>query len=156
MAYNNKKRIVPVIYRSLSQGNNEFELFLSNFEHILNDVNKRKPSLSIIAGDVNARSSSWWVNGINTTVGLKLSSFTSSNGFSQLINEPTHIQTNSPSCIDLIFIDQPNLSVNTEVHASLRPNCQHKVVHPSFNLNICYLSPYQRQIWNYKKAGSTN
>ena len=96
MAYNNKKRIVPVIYRSLSQGNNEFELFLSNFEHILNDVNKRKPSLSVIAGDVNARSSSWWVNGINTTVGLKLSLFTSSNGFSQLINEPTHIQTNSP------------------------------------------------------------
>ena len=151
MAYNNKKRIVSVIYRSLSQSKNEFELFLSNFEHVLNDVNKRKTSLSVITGDVNARSSSWWANGINTTVGLKLSSFTS-----QLINEPTHIQANSPSCIDLIFIDQPNLSVDTGVHASLRPNCQHKVVHSSFNLNICYPPPYQRQVWDYKKVGSTN
>ena len=62
----------------------------------------------------------------------------SSNGFSQLIHEPTHIQANSSSCIDSVFTDQPNLSVNSGIHASLHPNCNHQIVHPIFNLNIFY------------------
>ena len=81
---------------------------------------------------------------------------TSSNGFPQLINEPTHIQTSSSSYIDFIFTDQPNLSVNSGVHASLHTNCHHQIVHSSFNLNICYPSPYQRLIWDHKKVDSKN
>ena len=54
MSYSNKKVIVSVIYRSSSQNNNEFELFLLNFEQLLNNVNKRKLSLSVIT-DFNAR-----------------------------------------------------------------------------------------------------
>ena len=76
----------------------------------MHEINKRKPFLSIVTGDFNARSSSWWPNDINTAEGTKLFSIASSNGFSQLINEPTHIQTSSSSCLDLIFTDQPNLS----------------------------------------------
>ena len=45
----------------------------------------------------------------------KLLSLTSFNGFQQIINEPTHIQRQSSSCIDLIFTDQPNLSVNSAI-----------------------------------------
>ena len=94
MSYNNKKVMVSVIYRSPSQTNDEFDTFLSNFQMLLNDINNRKPSLSV-TGDFNSRCSSWWSNDINTTEGLKLLSLTSSNGFSQLIHEPTHIQANS-------------------------------------------------------------
>ena len=82
-------------------------------------------------------------------------SLTSLNGFSQLINEPTHIQANSCSCIDLILTDQPNLSMNSGVYSSLHPNCHHHIVHSRFNLNIYYPPPYQRLIWDYKKADST-
>ena len=83
-------------------------------------------------------------------------SLTSWNGFLQLINEPTHIQTSTSSCIDLIFTNHPNLSVNSGVHASLHPNCHHQIIHPSFNINISYPPPYQRLIWDYKKADSKN
>ena len=62
--------------------------------------------------------SSWWPEDINSSEGTKLYSLTFSNGFSQLINEPIHIQTNSSSRIDLVFTDQPNLFVNFGVHAS--------------------------------------
>ena len=99
--------------------------FLSNFENVLNDINKRKPSLSVVTGDFNSRSSSWWSKETDTIEGLKLFSLTSSDGLSQLINEPTHIQTNTNSCIDLIFTDQENLSVNSGVHSSLHTNCHH-------------------------------
>ena len=155
MNYNNKKVIISVIYRSPSQSTDEFESFLLNFEQLLDDVSQCRPSLSIITGDFNARSVSWWSNDINTTEGLKLSSMPSSVGFTQLINEPTHIQSSSSSCIDLIFTDQPNLSVNCGVHASLHPNCHHQIVYSRFNLDIYYPPPYQRLIWDYKKADAT-
>ena len=105
---------------------------------LLNDINNHKPSLSVVTGDFNSRCSSWWSNDINTTEGLKLLSLTSSNGFTQLIHEPTHLQASSSSCIDLVFTDQPNLSVNSGVHASLHPNCHHQITHSNFNLNIYY------------------
>ena len=141
MDYNNKKVMISVIYRSPSQTNDEFDTFLSNLQLLLNDINYRKPSLSVVTGDFNSRCSSWWSSDINTTEGLKLFSSMSSNGFHQLIHDPTHIQANSSSCIDLVFTDQPNLSINSGVHTSLHPNCYHQVVHSSFNLNIYYPLP---------------
>ena len=77
----NKKVMVSVIYHSLSQNNCEFDLFLSNFKKLLSNINTRKPFLSVITDDFNARSSSWWPKDIDTTEGLKLFSVTSSNGF---------------------------------------------------------------------------
>ena len=59
MTYNNEKVIVSVIYRSTSQDNSEFDSFLSNFVKRMSDISKCKPYLSVIAGDFNARSSSW-------------------------------------------------------------------------------------------------
>ena len=152
--------IVSVIYRCPSQNSNQFELFLSNLENLLSDINKRKPSLSVVTGDFNAISSSWLCNDINTIEGSHLYSLKSSNGFSQLLNEPAHIQVNSSSCINLIFYlqinqtihiqtnssscinlivtNQPNLSVNSGAHSSLDPNCHHQIVHTSFNFDINY------------------
>ena len=68
----------------------------------------------------------------------------------------THVQANSSSCIDLIFTDQPNLSVNSGVHSSLHQNCHHQIVYSTFNLNIYYPPPYQRLVWDYKKVDSAN
>ena len=138
---NNKKMLVPVIYRSPSQNNREFDSFLLNFEQLLSDRSTRKSTASIIKSDFNARSSSWWSDDINTSEVTNLCSLTSSNGFYQLINELKHVQSNSPPCIDLLFTDQPNCSVNSGVHASLHPNFHHQIVHTSFDLNISYLPP---------------
>ena len=104
---------MSVVYRSPSQNNSEFVSFLSNFEQLLRDISKCKPTVSVIRGDFNARSSSWWSEDIHTSEGTNLYSLTSSNGFSQLINESTHMQTTNSYCIDLVFTDQPNLSVKS-------------------------------------------
>ena len=127
-----------------------------NFEKFLSDINERKPYSSVITGDFNASSSSWWSKQIDTIEGWKFFSLTSSNLLSQLINEPTHIQTSSSSSIDLVFTNQSNLSVNSGAHASLHPNCHRHIVHSSLNLNIYYPLPYQRLIWDYKKVNSKN
>ena len=94
MTYNNKQVIVFVVYRSPSHNNCEFYSFLRSDERLLSDTKKSKPFLSVITGDLNARSSYWWFEDINTSEGLKLLSLTSANGVSQSINEPTHLQIN--------------------------------------------------------------
>ena len=73
------------------------------------------------------------------------------NGFHQIISEPRHAQGNSPSCINLVFNDQPSLVIINGVHASLHSSCHHQIIHYTFNLNIVYPPPYQRLLWNYKK-----
>lgn len=87
-------------------------------------ITKRKSSLSVIK-DHFSRSSFWWPKDIkiNTTEGSKLFSITSPNGFPELVNEPSYIETRSSSCIDLIFTDQANLSENSAVHTPLQLNC---------------------------------
>ena len=134
MTDHNKNIIVSVIYRSPSQHSFEF----SNLEQLLRDISKREPTVSVVTGQFNGRSLPWWSEDINTSEETKLYLLTSSNGFSQLINEPTHIQTHNSSCIDLVFTDQPNLLVNSEVHASLHRNCHHQIVHTKFNLNLSF------------------
>ena len=67
----NKKIITSSLYRSLSQNSEEFESFLTNFEHLLSDINARKPSVFVTLSDFNARSTSWWSNDIDSLEGTK-------------------------------------------------------------------------------------
>ena len=148
MSCNNKNVTVSVIHRS--QSPDEFDSIVSNFVNFLNDINKHKPSVSVIIGDFNSKFCAWWSKDTNTIQGLKLFSLTSSNELiSQFINELTHVQINPTSCINLFFTDQENLSVNSGVYSSLLLNCHRQIVHSSFNLNIYHPLPYQRLVWDY-------
>ena len=73
---------------------------------MLNFIYSLKPDFTIILGDFNARSKSWWKDDINKIEGTKIDALTSYHGLHQLISQPTHILENSASCIDLIFTDQ--------------------------------------------------
>ena len=118
-----KKGYIAVIYRSPSQTNTVFNDFLSNFEKLLQELSALNPDFSIILGDFNARSKSWWKSDINTIEGTKIDSVTSSYGLQQLITQPTHLLAIPSSSIDLIFTDQPSLTVGCGIHPSLHPNC---------------------------------
>ena len=133
-----KRILVSVVYRSPSQNREEFENFLLKFEKLLDDVRDQKPFLSVILGDFNARSKSWYNGDIDTVEGTNILSLTSSSGFHQIIKEPTHLLNQSSSCIDLIFTDQPNLLVDIGVHPSLYDSCHHQIIHSKFNLKIEY------------------
>ena len=52
--------------------------------------------------------------------------------------EPTHILDKSRSCIDLIFTSQPNIVIDSGVHASLHSNCHHQIIYAKFDLKIFY------------------
>ena len=150
----NKVGYVAVIYCSPSQSVNEFDYFHLNFEKLLNQISQLKSSFLVILGDFNARSRSWWCEDITSHKGAQLESLTISCGLHKLISDPTHLLPNSSSCIDLIFIDQPNFIVGSGVHPSLHPNCHHQITFSRYNLNVEYPPPYERLVWDYNKANT--
>ena len=60
------------------------------------------------------------------------------------------ILPNSYLCIDLIFINQPNLVIESGVHPFLHLNFHDQIVFATLNLKIEYRSIYGRLIWYYK------
>ena len=66
----------------------------------------------------------------------------------QITDEPTHILEGSLSCIDLVFISQPNMVLNSGVHYSLHPYSHHQVVLGKFNLKVFSPSSYKRYVWH--------
>ena len=142
ITFDNTKGYFPVLYRSPSQTSSTFNYFLLNLEEKLQEISAFKPYISVILGDFNARSKSWWKSDINTNEGTKIDAVTSSYGL-----QPTHL-----SCIDLIFTDQPSLVVDCGTHSSLNPNCHHQIVYCKLDLRTVYPPRYQRLVWDFKRA----
>ena len=122
----NKNGYVITLYRSPSQTFDEFQSFISNLEKILFNINSFNPHFVILLGEFNTKSKSWSVNDTTTEEGKILENLTSLYGMKQLISAPTHILQHSSSCIDLIFVNQPNLVVDSGIHPSLHLNCHHQ------------------------------
>ena len=89
-----KKGYVITLYRSPSQNQSEFEHFLLSLKNLLRNVRSKDPAFTILLGDFNARSKSWWVHDITNSEATQIESISLLYGFSQLISEPTHILQN--------------------------------------------------------------
>ena len=57
------------MYMSPSQSSIEFESFLSDFEGMLSSVLFSKSQFTVILGDFNAKSFTWWSNDITNLNG---------------------------------------------------------------------------------------
>ena len=148
----NKKGYVITLYRSPSQTSNEFDPFISNLEQLLINITSFDSCFVILLGDFNAKSKSWSVNDITTEEGTILENLISLYGMKQLIFAQTHISQHSSSCIDLIFVNQPNLVIDSGIHQSMYQNCHHQVIFCNLNLKIEYPPPCAREVWDYGKA----
>ena len=137
----NKKGYVAAICRSPSQSIIEFESFLSGFEDMLSSVLFSKSQFTIILGDFNARSSSWWSNYIANPNCILIDTLMVTRGFKHLISDATHMLSQSLSCIDLIFTDQPNYVIDCGIHPSLNQNCHHQITFCNVNLTVEYPLP---------------
>ena len=149
----NSKCFLTCLYRSPSQTAEETNAFLYRLEQTWCNIALESPTCSFLLGDINAKCTNWWVNGINNPCGMELYTLSSLVGYSQLINEPTNFEPNkSPSCIDLIFASQPNLVVESGVHPSLFNTCHHQIIFAKVSFKLFLPSPYEREIWHYSRA----
>ena len=88
------------LYRSPSENRDKFEKFLENLELSIDHVADKNPYMMVFLGDFNGKLNSWYANDNKDIQGSKTDILTASFGFNQIINEPTHILSNSSSCID--------------------------------------------------------
>ena len=86
-----KKGYVITLYHSPSQNQGEFQHFLLSIENLLGNIRNQDPAFTILVGDFNARSKSWWVHDITNNKGIQIELISSLYGISQLTSEPTHI-----------------------------------------------------------------
>ena len=122
----------------MSHINNEFQLCL------------------IITGEFNARCSRWWIDDITNSVGQGIDSLTSSAGYKQIIDKPTHVINNSMSCIDLIFCTNQNIISNYGVDFLMFKKCHHNIIHSKINIRVPLPRVYVREVWDYNKEHAEN
>ena len=139
---NNKRCYVVSLHRSPSQTSDEFDSFITNLEKIVVDIFRSNLHFVLIIGDFNAKSSNWSSNDTTTAEGAQLDCFTSLCGMKQVITKPTHLLGSSASYIDIIFTNQSNIVMDSEVHLSLHEKCHYQIVYSKLNLKIEYPPPY--------------
>ena len=133
----NSKCFITCLYRSPSQTAYETNASLSGLEQTWCNIAMESPTCSFVLGDINAKCTNWWANGVNNLCGLEFYTLSSLLGYSQLINEPTNFEPNmSPSCIDLLFASQPNLVVESSVHPSLSNTCPHQIIFAKISFKV--------------------
>jgi len=150
-----KKILFVAIYRTPSQNNEQFKIFMDKLQIMCGNFQRERPYSIIVTGDFNCRSSQWWGGDIENQEGAALDELLETNNLFQLIDEPTNVRGECMSCIDLIITDQPNIFVESGVHPSLDDHCQHQIVYGKVNISIHHPPPYKRTIWNYSKANTS-
>ena len=128
-----------VLYRSPASNHTslEFQAFLSNFKKLHSHIQAENPFATFFAGDFNAHSQLWWLDGDTNPEGMEIVNLFTSLSLSQVISEPTNFEPNkSPSCIDLIATDQPNLILDCGTRASLDTFCHHQIIYCKVHLKI--------------------
>ena len=89
--------------RSPCQTQDEFATLLKNFKLTLDKIHENNSFMTVVPGDINAKSNNWCKADITSLEGSEIDIIASSYGLNQLIQEPTHILNSLSSCIDRIF-----------------------------------------------------
>ena len=84
--------------------------------------------------------------------GIELDNITTSAGYSQLINEPTHFVNKTSSCIDLIFSSDLNITRICGIEKTIHKKCHHDIIYGTLNFNVPLPPPYYREIWDCKQC----
>ena len=90
LSMNNEKCFFTCLYRSPSQIHEELDTFCYNLDLLLSNINSNHPNCSILIGDFNAKSSKWCSSDKDSKAGCELDNITTSAGYSQMIDKPTH------------------------------------------------------------------
>ena len=51
-------------------------------------------------------------------------------------------------------MSQPDMVMDSGVHASLHPHCHHQLIFAKFDLKVFYPPPYERNIRHFSQANS--
>ena len=150
------KCFLTCVYRFPSQNHDKFEDFCTKFDLLMRNINNEFPLCSVITDDFNAQCSRWWKSDITNSTGQEIGSLTSSTGYKQIIDKPTHLINNTMSCIDLIFCTNQNVISNYCVDVSMFKKCHHHIIPGRIDIRVPLPPIYVCEVWDYNKANVEN
>ena len=98
--------------------------------------------------DFNANCSKGCSSDKNNLSGLEIDKITTTIGYSQLINKPTHFINDTSSCIDLIFSFKVGFIRNYGVKQFIYEKCHRNIIYGTLEFNVSLPPPYYREIWD--------
>ena len=156
LTFGRKKIFFTVFYRNPEHkaGSDGFEDFLTNFENMYEQMCSEKPYATFFTGDINGHTQEWYPEGDTNAEGIKLDELFTKISLSQIIDEPTHFFRDdcTPSCIDIILTDQPNLVLESGCRPSLDPAVKHNITFCKLNFKIPPPPKFTRKIYHYCRA----
>ena len=152
----NGKWFLICIYCSLSHNHDEFKTFCPKFDVLLSNINDEFPICVVGIGDFNAGDTRCCKNDITNSAGLELYSFTSSAGYTHIIDKSAFALNSSMSCIDLIFCTNLNVISKHSVDVSIFDKCHNDIIYGKINIIVPVPTIYVREFWNYRKANVEN
>ena len=147
-----RRFFLTVLYHSPSQSIEQFSLFKERWEETIININYCSPTIAIYIGDFNARNSEWWNGDCTNLQGTELAELAAQNSLNQIIDGPTHILSNSASCIDLIFTTETSFVTDAGVLPSLFPRCHHQLIFAKVSFSTFFPPVYGRRIWDLSRA----
>ena len=123
---------------------------------LLSTINDNHPTRSILIGDFNAKSSKWCISDKSNRAGRERDNITTSAGYSQLINKPTHFVNKTSPCIGLIFSSDLKITLTCVIEKTIHEQCHHDIIYGTLNFSVPLPPPYYREIWNHKHANTEN
>ena len=139
-------------YRSPSQSHDEFEKFYSELNPLLTNIDNNQPSCSILIGDFNGKCSKWCSSDKNNVAGLEIDNITTTAGYSQLVNKPTHFINGTSFCIDLIFSSDVSFIRSYGIEQSIYEKRHRNITYGTLDFNVPLPPLYYRDIWDYKNS----
>ena len=139
-------------YKSPSQTPDKFENYCQNFHLTLSNTDNTSPFCLIVIEDFNARCRNWWAGDVNSNAGKELDFLTSTAGYTQLINKPTHLFSGESSCINLIFCNNPEIVSECGIDHLLSQTCHHNLIFAKITANVSLPLNYCRDVWDYKNV----
>ena len=86
----------------------------------------------------------------NNIARLEVDNITTTAGYSQVINKPTHFINGTSSCNDLIFSSNMSFKRNYGIEQSIYEKCHHNITYNTLDFSVPLPPPYNREIWDYK------
>ena len=148
----NKQCFLTCLYRYPSQNREQIQSFCDSLDSLVNNMNSLNPAISTITGDFNGKRSKWYSFDLSDKIGKELDTITSTAGYSQIIDKPTHFTNHSCSCIDLIFTSNPSILVDSVIEKSLSSSWHYDIIYGKINFRVSLPPPLFRTVWDYKNA----
>ena len=150
------KSFFVALYRSPNQSNEDFEEFYHKLQDNLDQIKDLKPHCTILMGHFNCPTKQFWPGDTDSPKRIALDELIESNNMTQLIDQPTNLESRGISCVDLIITDQPSLFADYGIHSSLDNCCHHQIIHGKVNIFIPSPPPFKRRMLKLIKMKSEN